>query len=183
MTREEIQALIDAAIAAGNAGLVHSLEALLARFDALEARLAESNGGIKPPPTGDNTPAPTEAEKILAEAKKLMADAQKQLQEAEQKTRLHESAMLLSSKLQASGLPASYQEIVAKQFRGKVFEEKDLDETIKEHREALAKLSESGQVVLPEGSRISVSPITPYDRFALTFLRLVARKPAMALWL
>lgn len=157
MDPEELKKLLEQLLAANLAGFEE-------RVKLLEAHIAE----MAKQPEGSAEPVvPAEITQALEEARKLVA-------EAEKKARISECSTVLTEKLVASGLPEGYRELVAKQFRGKIFEAADLDAVIKEHREALQKLSESGQVIIPDAGRISVSPISELDRYELAFMRLVA---------
>ncbi len=163
MDPEELKKLIGDAVSAALAGIDQ-------RLQVVEARAAQQEDQ----PEEDETPGQEEPVEVPAAVQEAVRKAEELVRQAEQKARLNECTLMLANKLQASGLPESYREIVAKQFRGKEFQEAELDAAIKEHREALAKLSESGQVILPAGARMSMSPVTEVDRYALAFLRLVA---------
>jgi hypothetical protein len=161
MDPEELKKLLETLLAASVAGLED-------RLKVIETRIAEMAAQVDGGQPSSEEGIPEEVQKALDEARRLVA-------EAEQKAKLSECTALLSAKLQGSGLPESYRELVAKQFRGQVFEEAALDAAIKDHREALQKISESGQVVLPAGAaRISVSALSELDRYELAFMRLVA---------
>lgn len=168
MDPEELKKLIAEAVSAAM-GPVNE------RFEAIEGRLpadpGQSASGAEAEPTPESTPEPA---KLPEAVEKAIAEANRQIAALEEKQRISECAHVLGTKLQESGLPESYREIIAKQYRGKVFKGEDLDASIKEHREALTKLSESGKVILPDGGRINQSPVTEWDRYELTFLRLVA---------
>jgi hypothetical protein len=150
-----------------------SVSAALAGFDE-RLKVIESRAAQQEDQPEEETPGQEEPAEVPAAVQEAVRKAEELVRQADEKAKQAECAHMLGLKLQESGLPESYRELVAKQFRGKVFEAAALDAAIKEHREALAKLSESGQVILPAGSRINVSPVTELDRYALSFLRLVA---------
>jgi hypothetical protein len=140
-----------------------------------EDEMAEENVEKKVEEAQATAPQAEPVEPEVPQAMKdALAKAERLVAEAEQRVRLMECAHLLGTKLDESGLPASFRELVAKQFRGKTFEAKDLDEVIAGQLEALKKVTESGKVNIPAGARVSVSPVTEMDRFELSFLRMVA---------
>ncbi len=162
MDPEEIKKLIEEALG----GKITALKAELQ--EAITKLIGEAVASLKPPagePPADQVPA------AVTEAIKK---AEEMVKAAEQKARLAECAALLGAKLQESGLPDSFRKIISKAFAGKTFEEKDLDEAIKEQREALSHLTESGRVIIPDGAHINVSLVSELDRYELAFLRLVA---------
>ena len=171
MDPEELKKLIGDAVSASMAGFND-------RIAAIEARLASAGdddpdddsddddaGSSNDTQTGDQLPEPVA---------KAIAAAEARAAALEEKMRINECAHVLGVKLGESGLPESYREIIAEQFRGKVFETADLETAITKHREALSKLSESGKIVLPDGARIKVGSLTELDRIELALLRLVA---------
>lgn len=166
MDPEELKALLESLLGERVGALS---DELTAKFDTL---LTEAIAKMQKP-TGEETPPAGENElpdaitEALKKAEELVA-------EAEKKARLAECSALLSQKLVESGLPESFRTKIAKQFRGKTFEEKDLDEVIADEKAALTAITESGRVIIPDGARINVSPLTELDRYSLAFLRLVA---------
>ena len=166
MNKEELDKLIEDA-------LTQAIAKVDERIKKLEAEKAEV---INENP--DNEPKEPEIKPIEdAEIVKLQESFKKSAEEIEamrNELKLQSCRDILAHKLETSGLPDSYRGMVAKQYRDKVFDEKELDATIKEHREALSKLSESGNIILPDGANIHVSPLTEWDRYELAFLRLVA---------
>ncbi|MBN1535201.1 MAG: Mu-like prophage major head subunit gpT family protein [Anaerolineales bacterium] len=171
MEKEELEKLLKDTVSEAMSGVDE-------RFRTIEARLDEENDPpVDTDPEPDPEPVATAAPKIdpaTVELQEAVKKSQEEISKMRQEMQLDNCRSMLARKLEGCGLPDSYRNMVAKQFRDKVFEEKDIDEVIKEHREALAKLSESGDIVLPEGSNIHVLPLTEWDRHELAFLRLVA---------
>jgi hypothetical protein len=170
MEKEELEKIVKDTVAGTvKDAVAEAMSGVDERFKKIETRQADEGD----PPTGD-PPTSTAPDPVAVEVQESVKKIQQEMEQMRKDQQLDNCRTMLARKLEGCGLPDSYRNIVAKQFRDKVFEEKDLDEAIKEHREALMKLSESGDIVLPEGSKISVLPITEWDRHELAFLRLVA---------
>ncbi len=138
-----------------------------------EEDLTESEDDDDADGAGKKDEEPTE----ITEAKEAAERANKAAERAEkreQQLALQAAARELKDTLKESGLPVATQDLIAKQFKERVFETDELNEAIEDNRNALTSLSESGAVRLPEGHRISVSPITEWDQYELAFLRLLA---------
>lgn len=161
MDPEEIKKLIEEALGGRLTALKSELQ------EAIKQLITEAVASLKP---ADNS----QGDQVPAAVTEAIKKAEEMVKAAEEKARLAECATLLGTKLQESGLPDSFRKIVAKAFAGKTFEEKDLDEAIKEQREALSHITESGRVIIPDGANINVSPVSELDRYELAFLRLVA---------
>jgi uncharacterized protein YutE (UPF0331/DUF86 family) len=119
---------------------------------------------------------PEAVEKAVAEAKAATAKAEKAAEKAEKREKImaqRQADSDLAEALSTSGLPQPTRELIAEQFKGTLFEGEKLNESIEGHRKALAALSETGQVRIPEGHSISVSPLTPWDQFEMSLLRLL----------
>jgi len=155
MDPEELKKLIAEAVSAALGGIEDKIK-------TIESRL---------PGEAEEEPEP---EKVPETVQKQLEAQQKKLAELEERARISECAHILGVKLAESGLPESYRELIARQFRGRIFKVEELDTAIREHREALTKISESGKIILPDGGRINISPLTEWDRYELAFLRLVA---------
>lgn len=181
MTPEEIKALIESvlkdalapAVTEAIAPLQEQVDGLVTRLDESEAEEeeeveaeVEAEVEEEAEPESDEPPAVTEAVKRAEEA---AAKAK----EAEQRLLRQAAENDLEAALKESGLPAPNVEMIREQFSGEIFESEVLKETIESHRGMLTSLSESGQVRLPEGHRISVEPVTEWDKYELGFLRLL----------
>ncbi len=94
----------------------------------------------------------TENEKTAAAVKESLNETKK-IQEAMLKTNC---ASLLKAELAESKLPIPLQESISKRFAGKVYEAKELNDTIVESKNMLAKLSESGEI-RDMGNKIEVT--------------------------
>lgn len=75
------------------------------------------------------------------------SELQKKVEELLHQNKVTECRTLLKELLSSSGLPEVVQAKINKRFSGIVFEESALEESIKEEKETLAKLSESGEII------------------------------------
>jgi hypothetical protein len=125
-------------------------------------------------PAGDED---DEGEQVPAEIAQAVAEANaaaKRANEAEKRLAIKEAESALVEKVRSSGLPKATRDLIVAQFKGRVFEAKELDGVIKAQRDMISELTESGEVVFEEGARISVSAMTEWDRHAVSLLRLLA---------
>ncbi len=204
MTPEELKLAMAEAIKEGNKPLVERLEALEAEDESEEDEIQATEAAValaekheidlsEIEATGDDGQI-TEADvqrfidsqddDTPAAVKDAIARAEKFAREAEASAKAaakREKALALKAAqselvetLAESGLPKPTRTVIAEQFKDSVYEPKDLEAAIKNHREMLSELSESGTVRIPEGHNISVSPVTPFDEYELSFLRLLA---------
>jgi pyruvate/2-oxoglutarate dehydrogenase complex dihydrolipoamide acyltransferase (E2) component len=142
-------------------------------------RFVDSQAGDEddePAGDADAEPKPAEgdaAAEAVAAAKRAEAAADKA--EAREKSLAMKAAQSeLVETLAESGLPKPTRSVIAEQFKDSIYNPKDLEAAIESHRTMLSELSESGQVRIPENHNIDVSPVTPWDEYEMSFLRLLA---------
>ena len=122
------------------------------KFDEAETLLAsldETPAEEKPAEEKPAEEKPAEEKKddgaeAVAEAKDILKKAEGVLAEAEKKSQVRECKVALTESLAESKLPPIVKSKIQKRFDGKIFKESELKETIKDERDTLAKLIESG---------------------------------------
>lgn len=126
--------------------ILQDMQAKIEKYPAPQASKEEKPEEKKPEekseekkPEGGDSSAATEA------AKQAEASA-KNAKELEEKAQMREAKALLLEKLAESDLPEPVKAKVRKSFEGRIFESKELEESIKDEKDTLAKLSETGQV-------------------------------------
>ncbi len=123
------------------------LESAVPKEDVLGElkKLKEAASSKKPDPEGGQkkTKDPDAVDTMLKESQKKLDDAVATIQK---QTKLTECATTLKESVGGSGLPRISQDRITKRFKSKVFETPELDDIIKDEKEFLSKLSESGKV-------------------------------------
>ena len=150
---QEIAKMADGVHKMGDAYVVMSGGKLKGRFKTKEE--ADKAYGMKEAHAADATALDT----TLQEAKRIIEAAQereRKTAELELRMQLRECAGTLKEKLAESKLPGQAQGKIEKQFKGRVFEVKDLDAAITEMRDLLVSLDQSGDVRLPGQERVGI---------------------------
>lgn len=92
------------------------------------------------------TPAAPARESVDPNRVASLEDTVKKLSEENKARALRESQAVLSLKLSESGLPMAMRERMAKDLKGKVLTEAEIDAAVKEGKDFLAKLTEAGDI-------------------------------------
>jgi len=162
--------------------LDEKLQPIMERVEALEAAVAEEpeteeteedvQEGEQPDPETEHEEEglkKEDVEELVKEAKKA-ADEVKRMAEA---ARVEACTAELDTKLKASGLPSYVQKLIRKQFAGRVFESKELEEIIKEMRAEIAEGADDG-IVVPDGVNLGTQARVSRDEWEMSLMRLVA---------
>ena len=125
---------------------------------------APATGDPAPAPaTGDPTPAPSDIQSLM------MAEATKRMDALD--LRLYQ--MNLKEALADSGLPEKARDFIWEQFKGRVFDMKDVTRAIEAQRGILASVTESGQVKGMGGVRLSAGPVVEMGGFEYALQRML----------
>lgn len=138
--------------------------------EAAEAKLAEQAAAKKKTAEEKATAEASAKESSTANKKEIdgLKDTVKDLKKNSEERAVRESAANLRAKLAESKLPMPMREAIAKEYKGKVVEEKDMDTRISESKDMLAKLSESGEIKnMGEGGSTSAIHESTADKLAL----------------
>lgn len=111
-------------------------------------------------------------EKNLTAAQKQRVIEERKAQKARREVDLARTELTLERKLAAARLPEAFEGVVRSQFNGKVADEKEITEAIKQVKEAHASLDPSGKVRGVGGHDIHVG-LNDAERFELEFGRLM----------
>jgi len=184
MEREKLMKLLEELLGEKFAELKEYLEQLT--DERLEAFLAglkgegekkEDQKGPESAKAAETEEKPTEVSESVAGVEAQLAQAVQTVEAAvakiEQERRLMECGKMLSDKLGASGLPEKFRAVIATRFKGRVFEEEELDAEIKAFQEAFTEFVES-QPDIPVGALRLGEQFTAWERYEMALLRLVA---------
>lgn len=172
MTDEELRAMVGSVIADTLPGAV--AEALAAK-ETQESEEATDEEVEEVETEAVEGASESEDEEAVEETQVSGQEASVDGQQALETVRRLECKILLRDKLDAAKLPGELRGVAEAQFSGKVFEEAELDGTIKRLKEAHVALDQSGQVQGAGGSRPVLTPgMDGRDVAEVEFLRLIA---------